>query len=143
MLCTFTNGVRGAFETSRAIIGPESQMAFEVYGTEGSISWNFERMNEMQVYIKRDDVKHTGYTTVFGGDRFPFHGHFVPGSANSIGFDDLITIEDFEFMSSVAAGRQHAPGFKEALDYVSVQDTVLRSAASEKWETVQSLRIDF
>ncbi len=142
MLCTFTTGVRGAFETSRAIIGPESQMAFEVYGTEGSISWNFEKMNEMQVYIRRDDVKHTGYTTVFAGDRFPYHGNFVPGSANSIGFDDLITIEDYAFMTSVAAGSQHAPGFKEALDYVSVQDTVLRSAASEKWETVHSLRID-
>ena len=142
MLCTFDNGARGAFESSRAIIGPESQNAFEVYGTRGSVIWNLETMNELRVYIMRDDEKHTGYTTVYGGDRFPFHGNFVPGSANSIGFEDLVVIEDHEFLTSVVAGRQHSPGFAEALDFVSVQDAVLRSAKSERWEDVHSLRID-
>ncbi len=142
MLCTFTNGVRGAFETSRAIIGPESQNAFEVYGTKGSLLWNFEKMNELQVYIASDVIKHTGYTTVYGGDRFPFHGNFVPGAANGIGFDELVVIEDHAFLESVTLGRQHAPGFAEALDFVSVQDAVLRSSASQMWENVTSLRIN-
>ena len=35
LLCEFAGGARGSFEASRAIIGPESQMAFEVYGTQG------------------------------------------------------------------------------------------------------------
>jgi len=34
MLCEFANGARGTFEASRSIVGPESQMAFEVYGTK-------------------------------------------------------------------------------------------------------------
>jgi predicted dehydrogenase len=139
MLCTFTNGVRGAFESSRAIIGPESQNAFEVYGTKGSISWNLETMNELRVYIVRDDELHTGYTTVYGGERFPYHGNFVPGSANSIGFEQLVVIEDHEFLESVTAGRQHNPGFAEALAFVEVQDAVLRSAASGHWEDVVRL----
>ena len=130
MLCTFTNGVQGVFESSRAIIGPESQNAFEVYGTKGSVAWNLETMNELRVYVTRDDELHTGYTTVYGGDRFPHHGNFVPGSANSIGFEDLVVIEDHEYLQSVATGRRHAPGFEEALAFVSVQDAVLRSAAS-------------
>src|SRR5258707_11037703 len=83
---------------------------------------------------------HAGFTRVFGGDRFPPHGNFVPGSANSIGFEDLICIEDHEFLQSVAAGRQHTPGFTEALAYVSVQDAVLRSWKSGHWEDVISLR---
>jgi preprotein translocase subunit SecA len=48
-------------------------------------------------------------------------------------------IEDFEFLSSVAAGRQHHPGFSEAIDYVSVQDALLRSWKSEKWEDVTNI----
>jgi predicted dehydrogenase len=142
MMCTFANGALGVFETSRAIIGPESQNAFEVYGTEGSIAWNLETMNELRVYIKRDDIKHTGYTTVYGGDRFPFHGNFVPGSANSIGFEQLVTIEDFSYLESVAHGRQHQPGFAEALDFVNVQDAVIRSSVSGRWEDVNSLRLE-
>ena len=49
-----------------------------------------------------------GYKTVYSGDRFPYHGHFVPGDANLIGYEDLKVIEEFEYLSSVANGR-HTP----------------------------------
>jgi predicted dehydrogenase len=138
MMCTFANGARGTFEACRSVVGPESQNCFEVYGTKGSVRWNFEKMNELQVYVAGDH-KHTGFTTVYGGDRFPHHGNFVPGSANGIGFEDLICIEDHEYLQSVAAGRQHVPGFTEALQFVSVQQAVLNSWESGRWEEVVSL----
>jgi len=133
----FENGARGVFEASRSIIGPESQNAFEVYGTKGSLMWNLETMNEMKLFLSKDQAR--GYTTVYAGDRYPYHGHFVPGDANAIGYEDLKVIEDYEFLSSVAADRQHQPGFAEAVDYVSVQDALLRSWKSERWEDVERL----
>ena len=136
MMCTFESGARGTFEACRSMVGPESQNSFEVYGTKGSIAWNFEKMNELRVYIAAEH-KHTGFTTVYGGDRFAHHGNFVPGSANGIGFEDLICIEDHEFLESVAANRQHTPGFVDALRFVKVQDAVLRSWASGHWEDVE------
>jgi predicted dehydrogenase len=139
MLCEFAGGVRGTFEASRSIVGPESQMAFEVYGTRGALGWNLEKLNELQLYLVEDEP-HSGYRTVYGGDRFPYHGHFVPGSANGIGFEDLVVIEDYEFCRSVAAGRPHRPGFAEALEWVSVQAALLKSAESGAWEPVASLR---
>src|SRR6201999_3720742 len=129
------SGARGTFEASRAIVGPESQMAFEVYGTKGALGWNLERLNELQLYLAEDEL-HTGYRTVFGGDRFPYHGHFVPGSANGIGFEDLVVIEDFEFMRSLAARRAHSPGFDDALAFVRVQAALLESVKSGRWEDV-------
>ena len=141
MLCEFASGVRGSFEASRAIVGPESQMAFDVHGTRGALGWNLEKLNELQLYRLTDDLG-SGYTTVFGGDRFPYHGHFVPGSANGIGFEDLVVIEDLEFMRSVAEERPHSPGFDDALAWVSVQAALLRSAESGRWEDVVSLRED-
>jgi predicted dehydrogenase len=135
MLCEFASGARGSFEASRTIVGPESQMAFDAHGTRGALSWNLERMNELQVYLVEDEP-HTGYRTVFGGERFPYHGRFVPGSANGIGFEDLVVIEDYEFCRSVAAGRRHVPGFAEALACVRVQAALLRSVESGRWEAV-------
>ena len=70
---------RGTFEASRAIVGPESQMAFDVYGTEGAMGWNLEDLNRLRHY-RRTEEPRSGYTTVYGGDRFPYHGAFVPGS---------------------------------------------------------------
>jgi predicted dehydrogenase len=138
MLCVFENGARGSFEASRSLVGPESRNAFEVFGTKGSIAWNFEKMNELQVYVAGNH-KHTGYSTVYGGERFPHHGNFVPGSANGIGFEDLICIEDHEFLSAVADQRQFVPGFIEALQFVSVQAALLKSWETESWQPVQSV----
>ena len=139
MLAEFANGARGTFETSRTFVGPESRMAFELYGTAGAVAWNFERMNELKVYVTTD-APLSGYTTVFSGDRFPHHGVFVPGNANAIGFEDIVTIEDFEFLQAVASGVPHSPGFREALDYVSVQQALVTSWQSQRWEDVVTLQ---
>jgi predicted dehydrogenase len=141
MLCEFASGARGTFEASRSIVGPESQMAFDVYGTRGALGWNLEKLNELQLYLAEDSLD-TGYRTIYGGDRFPYHGHFVPGSANGIGFEDLVVIEDYEFCRSVAEGRPHRPGFGDALEWVGVQAALLKSVQSGRWEPVLSLRED-
>ncbi|MEA2281318.1 MAG: hypothetical protein QOK21_1925 [Solirubrobacteraceae bacterium] len=135
VLCEFASGARGTFEASRTIVGPESQMAFDVYGTRGAAGWNLEALNELRLYRVTSDPG-SGYTTVLGGDRFPYHGHFVPGSANGIGFEDLVVIEDYEFCRAIAEERPFAPGFEEAVEWVAVQAALLRSAESGHWQDV-------
>ena len=139
MLCEFASGARGSFEASRSIVGPESQMAFDVHGTAGAAGWDLEALNELRLYRATAD-RGSGYTTVLGGERFPPHGAFVPGSANGIGFEDLVTIEDAAFCAAVAERRPFSPGFEEALAWVSVQAALLRSAESGRWEDVVSLQ---
>jgi predicted dehydrogenase len=135
MLCEFACGARGTFEVSRTIVGPESEHTFDVYGTRGAVGWNFERLNELRLYRATDD-RGSGYTRVLGGERFGHHGIFVPGSGNPIGFEDLVTIEDYEFCSAVAEGRPFEPSFEQALAWAAVQDALLRSAQSGGWEEV-------
>jgi predicted dehydrogenase len=140
-MVVFASGARGTFESSRAIIGPESQMAFDVYGTKGALRWNLETMNQMEVFlVDETDRAPRGYTTVHAGDRYPYHGHFVPGDANSIGYEALKVIENYEFLSAVARGEQHQPGFAEAVDYVSFQAAWLRSCENGSWQDITSLK---
>ena len=136
-MCVFANGARGTFEVSRAIVGPESQMAFDVYGTAGAARWNFETMNELEVYLA--DAPERGYTTVRAGERHPNNSAFVPGDANALGFEDLVAVEDHEYLSAVCEGRPHSAGFAEAVAYVSVQAALLRSWMSGRWEDVVPL----
>jgi len=142
MLCRFTNGATGTFEVSRTVMGPESQNAFEVYGTKGALAWNLEKLNELK-YYRQETGLNSGYTTIFGGDRFPYHGAFAPGQANSIGFEDLIAIEDFAFMQSLATGEGFSPSFSEAVDVVSVQQALIDSWESRTWETVRDLKVGY
>ncbi len=135
-LTRFANGSVGTFEASRNIVGPQSQMAFDIHGTKGALRWNLETMNELQVFLIDDNNTHDGYTTVYAGDRFPFHGAFVPGDANAIGYEDLKVIECLQFLNAIATGEQHEPGFKEALNYVSVQQALVSSWESNSWQKV-------
>ncbi len=141
VLCEFADGTRGTFEASRAIVGPESQMAFDVYGTEGALGWNLEDLNRLRHYRRTDDPS-SGYTTVYGGDRFPYHGAFVPGAANGIGFEDLVVIEDLEYLRAVVEERPYEVGFAQALEWVSVQAALLKSVETGRWEDVLTLRED-
>ncbi len=137
-LAVFANGSRGTFEASRTITGPESQMAFDIYGTDGAASWNLETMNELQLYLapKDSSAAERGYMTVRAGERHPGQRAFVPGDANAIGFEDLIALEDHQYLAAVSEGRSHDAGFAEAVAYVSVQAALLRSWASGAWAEV-------
>lgn len=140
-LVEFRNGARGTLEADRSIFGPQSSMAFELNGSKGAASWDHEKLNQLRLYLPEEQPT-DGFIEVLAGDAFPHHGNIVPGSGNSIGFEDLKTIEAFEFLKSVAAGRQHSPSFSDALANASVAAAMVRSWSSERWEDVVSLRID-
>ena len=90
------------------------------------------------MYLATDEP-HSGYTTVFGGERFGDHGAFVPGRANPIGFEDLVTIEDHHFLTAVAERRPFDPGFAAALAYAKVQAALLASWETKRWTPVTDI----
>ena len=139
MLCRFKNGATGTFETSRTVVGPESENMFEIYGTKGALKWNHETLNEL-LYYKKDEVVETGFTKILSGDRFDFHGAFVPGQGNSLGTEDLICIEDYSFLTAWVTGESFKPSFREAVNVVNVQAALIKSWDSKSWEKVTSIK---
>jgi predicted dehydrogenase len=140
-LVEFENGVRGTLEADRSIFGPQSSMAFELNGSKGAASWDHETLNQLQLYLPEEQPT-DGFIEVLGGGSFPNQGAIVPGGGNSIGYEDMKLIEALEYLRSVEAGRQHQPGFVDALANQSVAAAMARSFASERWEDVTSLRLD-
>ncbi|GBD84326.1 putative oxidoreductase YdgJ [bacterium BMS3Abin02] len=140
-LVEFDNGVRGTLEVDRSIFGPQSSMAFELNGSRGAASWDHEKLNQLQLYLPEEQPT-DGFIEVLSGDAYPHHGNFVPGGGNSIGYEDMKTIEILEYLKAVAEGRENRPSFGDALAVASVSAAMVRSWESEKWENVVSLRID-
>jgi predicted dehydrogenase len=133
-LVEFENGARGTFETCRVIKGPGCEMAFEVNGTKGAAKWNFERMNEYELFLDSDDDP--GFSTVFANPTHQHYGAWYPGPANSMGYEDLKVIEALTFAKSVASGEQGKPGFAEALRVAEVEAAMERSWGSGTLESV-------
>jgi predicted dehydrogenase len=101
-------GAVGTLEASRVIVGPQCGLAFEIYGTEGSATWNFEQMNELQICTGRGGP-HSGYTTVLGNAHFGDYAYFQPGPGHSMGYDDLKVIEAKKFLVAVTGGSAVTP----------------------------------
>ncbi len=144
-LVEFENGVQGTLESCRAIFGPKCEMAFEVNGTEGAANWNFERLNELNLYSPMresldDGYANDGYTTLFGGPHYPYHGRFNPGDGIGIGYEDLKVIEAYNFLASIADGQPRSPSFEDALALARVQQAMQRSWQSGQWEMVEPAR---
>lgn len=138
-LVEFAGGAVGTFETCRVAKGHGCAMVWEIDGTLGSLRWNYERMNELTIHLPDGHPAHDGHTIIQAGPQHPYFSAFYPGPANSMGYEDLKTIEAYEFLKSIAAGRQGQPGFPDILAVAEVLAAIERSWTSQTWETVQCL----
>jgi predicted dehydrogenase len=137
-LVRFENGAHGLLESCRVINGAKCDMAFEVHGTQGAIKWTMERMNELQLQWRNtENPAEDGYTTLLSGPAHPFHRHFNPAWGLNLGYDELKVIEAYQFLRSIASGQQGEPGFDAALAVANVQQAIMRSWSSERWEAVE------
>jgi predicted dehydrogenase len=134
----FDRGVTGTIEASRVAVGPQARYAFEVHGDHGAVAWDFERMNELSVYLPIESGD-AGYARVLMGPRHDPFSHFQPGPGLPMGYDDLKVVEAALFLESVVDGEQREPGVREALAAARVIAAMERSAANGRWEAVGEL----
>lgn len=134
-LLQFAGGALGVCEASRVTVGPRCQIGFDIFGTAGAVSWDFERMNELRVCIRSAD-REQGYTTVMAGPGMGEYARFQPGPAISMSYDDLKVIESMLFLKSIEAGVQFGAGVTEALATAEVLGAIEQSAESRQWVEV-------
>jgi predicted dehydrogenase len=128
-------GAVGTLEASRIIVGPQCGLGFEIYGTEGSATWNFERMNELRVCLGRGGP-HYGYTTVLGNSYLGDYAHFQPGPGTSMGYDDLKVIEAKKFLVAVTGGERRNSTVDDAHHVAEVIAAAAASTESGGWQQV-------
>jgi len=128
-------GAVGTLEASRVIVGPQCGLNFEVYGTEGSASWNFEQLNELKLALNRTGPSQ-GYTTILGNASQGDYAAFQPGPGNSMGYDDLKVIEAKKFLVAVTGGERRNSTIEEALSDASVIGAIAVSAEDGQWHQV-------
>jgi predicted dehydrogenase len=131
VLARFASGAIGVFESSRIAVGPRAEYVIDIYGTEGSVRWDFQRMNELQLAIRGDTDY--GYTTLYSSPADGDFGHFQPGAGVGMGFDDLKTIEAALFLRSVAEGSQHGPSVADGRAAAAIADAAERSSREGRW----------
>src|SRR4051812_46109398 len=136
-LAELEGGTVGSLEASRVVVGPRVGLRFEAHGTTGALTWELERMNELQRFQLSSDGKDEGYTTILVGAQHPDFAAFQPGAGVPMGYDDLRVLEARTFLAAVRDGVQGEPGVEDMLACARVLDAIERSAASGAWEAAR------
>lgn len=122
----FASGARGLIETSRIASGRKMHLAFEVVCTEGTIAFDAERTNEIQIFRKG----RRGFETVLIAPDHAPYGDFLPAPGHGLGFNDLKTIELHDFLSAVVTGSDAGPDLGDAVHISRICEAIHASSRS-------------
>lgn len=130
------NGAFGTIEATRNAWGRNNFITFEIHGTLGSVYFNYERRDELQVCFASDGGDRRGFRTVYTGPAHPYGEGLWPIPALGIGYTETKIIECYDFFKAIEGGVQPDPSFRDGYAVELISDAVLRSARSGLWVKV-------
>jgi predicted dehydrogenase len=126
----FANGALGSIDTSRFASGRKNHHVFEIYGSDGSIVFDLERMNELQVYSRRDPAHAQGFRTILATEGIhPYVAAWWP-PGHIIGYEHAFHHAVVDFVRAITDGSEVRPDFEDGLRETLVLEAALKSAAT-------------
>jgi predicted dehydrogenase len=135
-LLEFENGAIGSLEATRNAHGRNNFLTFEIHGTLGSIYFNYERRDELQVAFAKDQGDRKGFRTVYTGPAHPYGEGLWPIPALGIGYGETKIIEAYDFIKAIVEGGEVSPNFKDGYQINLIADAMAESAAKREWVSV-------
>ena len=130
----FENGALGTLEASRFCPGRKNGQVLEINGSKGSLVFNLERFNEIQVFWKDEEPRTSqGFHKVLVSESYhPFWKYWWP-QGHIIGWEHTFVHEITHLLDAIVNQQEVAPygadfmdGYKNAV----ICDAILKSAAS-------------
>lgn len=140
-LLEFENGAIGSVEASRFCQGRKNFNSLEINGEKGTIQFNLERMNELNVFWAGDEPKETrGFHNALITESFhPYWENWWP-HGHIIGWEHTFVHEFHHFFNAIVNGVDVAPygatfvdGYRNAV----ICDAIVESAAAGRMVDVK------
>ena len=133
---SFDNGAIGTLETSRNATGHKNQEFFEINGEKGSIRFDLERINELEVlWVDEEPETTQGFHRVLVTEPIhPFISNWWP-AGHVIGWEHIFVHELTHFLDCIANNKEVGPigaTFEDGFRAAVVCDAILASAAGRK-----------
>ena len=134
-LARFANGATGVFEASRLATGRRNRNDFEINGSRGSIAFDLERLNELEVYFDDDAPDVRGFRTVLVTESVHSYANQWWPAGHVLGWEHTHVHQVHDLLVAIARGEQPSPDFADGYRCQAVLDAVERSDASGTWES--------
>ncbi len=137
VLMRLENGVAGTLLVNRSAWGRKGRIAIQIFGSKGSIVFDQERFNELQLYLTADRPTEQGYRTILIGPHHKPYDRFIPAPGHGLGFNDLKTIECRELIARLSGQPANLIEFEEGLEIERTVHAMARSHYEQAWVEVR------
>jgi predicted dehydrogenase len=137
----FEGGALGTIEASRFCPGRKNAFAWEINGSKGSIAFDLERLNELQVNLRgsKPGALAQGFRSVLVSEAdHPFWEHWWP-HGHIIGWEHSFVHELHHLLTAIAEDGEVAPHgatFEDGYRAAEVCDAIVRSSESGRREEI-------
>jgi predicted dehydrogenase len=128
MLVEFENGALGSFEATRFAPGRKNYNYFEIYGSQGSLIFDLERMNELKYFSNEDPENAQGFRTIIATEACHdyMENWWPPG--HIIGYEHEFVHAVVDFLAAVESSTTIEPNFYDGMKEMQILDAGLKSA---------------
>jgi predicted dehydrogenase len=131
-LVKFENGAIGSIEASRFALGHKNHLRFEINGSKGSVAFDLERLNEVELYI--EEGPDSGFKTIMVTDaKHPYIDAWWP-PGHIIGYEHTFTHTVCDLLKAIDKQEIPMSNFEDGVRNQRVLDAIERASASGKWE---------
>jgi predicted dehydrogenase len=139
LMFTLANGARGVLDVSRVATGRRFLQNYDIYGTKGGLSFDYDQVNRLRYFSSADDRGRQGWRAIDVGPEVDTYAAFSPLANLSVGYNEFKTIEVAEVIQSVASGTESWPTFSDGDRIMRLVDCCLKSSRERRWVRVSEL----
>lgn len=135
-LARFRDGALGSFMATRFATGRKNYLRLEIFGSEGSLIFNLERLNELEFYSRADEDKTQGFRNIVVTESsHPFISAWWP-PGHIIGWEHTFIHEVHDLLLAIDRGEEVHPDFYDGLRCQQVLDAAVQSSVEGRWVEV-------
>lgn len=135
----FKGGAIGSVEASRFCAGRKNFARLEIHGTEGTINFNLERLNELEVYKTSDPAEERGFKNILVTESVhPYYDRWWP-HGHIIGWEHAMVHEVYHLIKCIVDDEDVAPigaTFYDGMKNNQIMDAILTSSERGTWVDV-------
>jgi predicted dehydrogenase len=135
-LVRFANGAIGTIEATRMAPGRKNYNRFEINGSRGSLAFDLERMNELELYLEADQQRVRGFRRILVTEStHPYVKAWWP-PGHIIGYEHTFTHTVYDLLEAMARDRVPQPNFADGVRNQRVLGAIEKAAATRRWISV-------
>ncbi|MGY1728016.1 Gfo/Idh/MocA family protein [Geodermatophilus sp. SYSU D01062] len=133
----FSGGAVATFEATRFALGRKNAIRIEVNGSAGSLAFDFEDMNVLQLFDGSEPDEVAGFRRILVTEPgHPYVSAWWP-AGHGLGYEHGFTHQVVDLVTAIAKQEDPTPSFADGLQVQRVLEAVERSAAADSvWTSV-------